>query len=82
MSFYVGIMAGILCTISFIPQVYIVVKTRNTKDLSLITFSTFAVGVFLWFLYGVLINEKPIIIANLATLIMIIVIIIMKIKHG
>ena len=82
MSFYIGIIAGILCTISFIPQVYVVIKTRNTKDLSLTTFSIFAVGVFLWFLYGVLINEKPIIIANLATLIMIIVIIAMKLKHG
>jgi len=82
MSFYIGIIAGALCTLSFIPQVYIVIKTRNTKDLSLTTFLIFALGVFLWFIYGVLIKETPIIIANLATLSMIIVIIIMKFKHG
>ncbi|MCB4792870.1 MAG: SemiSWEET transporter [Elusimicrobia bacterium] len=82
MSFYIGIIAGILCTISFIPQVYVVIKTRNTKDLSLTTFTIFAIGVFLWFIYGLLIHEMPVIIANLATLVMIIIIIIMKIKHG
>ena len=82
MSFYIGLAAGILCTISFIPQVYIVIKTKNTKDLSLATFLVFAIGVFLWFIYGLLIKEIPVIIANLTTLFMILIIVVMKIKHG
>lgn len=81
-SLIVGIVAGILCTISFLPQVIKVFKTKQTKDLSLVTFTVFAIGVFLWLVYGVIISELPIILANTATLVMILIIIIMKIKYG
>lgn len=77
----IGILAGILCTISFIPQVIRIVKTKRTKDLSLVTFTLFSLGVFLWLVYGVLIQELPIILANFATLSLILIILGMKIKY-
>lgn len=81
-SFIVGILAGALCTISFIPQIVKIIKTRQAKDLSLLTFSIFALGVFLWFIYGIMINEIPVIWANGVTLGLIAVILIAKIKYG
>jgi len=77
-----GILAGTLTTISFIPQVIKIYKSKDAKDLSIATFFIFSLGVSLWLLYGVLIQEWPIILANAITLVLISLIIIMKIKYG
>lgn len=81
-SFILGIAAGILCTFSFIPQVIKIFRTKNARDISLLTFSVFFLGVILWFIYGIMIKEWPIIIANAVTLIIILSIVVMKIKYG
>ena len=81
-TFSIGIIAGLLCTISFIPQVVKVFKTKNTRDLSLFTFITFLFGISLWMVYGIMLKEIPIVLANLTTSVLVILIIIMKIKHG
>jgi len=71
-----------LCTLSFLPQVVKIFRTKQTKDLSLITFSMLSIGVFLWLIYGILIKEFPVIAANSVTLILALLIVIMKIKYG
>jgi MtN3 and saliva related transmembrane protein len=65
-----GISAGILTTISFLPQVIKTWKSRSAKDLSLGMFSLFCLGVVLWLVYGILVNDIPVIAANLMTLIL------------
>ena len=60
----IGIIAGVLTTSSFIPQIIKIVKTRQVKDLSLLMFIFFTAGIFLWLIYGILIEEMPIILAN------------------
>ena len=77
----IGIMAGLLCTISFIPQVIKIFKTKNTRDLSLVTFYTLSLGVFLWLIYGILIKEPPIIGSNAVILILSLLIVVMKIRY-
>jgi len=77
----IGITAGTLCTVSFIPQIIKIYKTKNAGDLSLITFLVFAAGVSLWLLYGILTKDFPIIIANIVTLILIIMILILRIRY-
>lgn len=79
-SFIIGIIAGILCTISFLPQVIRIARTKRTKDLSLVTFSIFSLGVFLWLVYGLILKELPIILANAATLTLALIIVAMKLK--
>lgn len=81
-SFIIGILAGILCTISFIPQIVKIIKTKQAKDLSLATFSLFACGVFFWFIYGIMIKQVPVILANGVTLGLIAIILTAKIKYG
>ncbi len=77
----IGIMAGLFCTISFIPQVIKIFKTKNTRDLSLVTFSMLSLGVFLWLIYGILIKEPPIIGSNAVILILSLLIVVMKIRY-
>jgi MtN3 and saliva related transmembrane protein len=78
----IGIAAGVLTTIAFLPQLIRAIKTKHTKDLSLGTFSLFGIGVFLWLVYGIMLSELPIILANAVTLILVVMIAILKIKHG
>jgi MtN3 and saliva related transmembrane protein len=74
-------MAGTLTTVSFLPQVIKMYRTKNVKDLSIATFSIFSCGVFLWLIYGIVVGEWPIILANGMTLILSFMIIAMKIKY-
>lgn len=80
--FIIGIIAGTLCTISFLPQLFKIIKTRHTKDLSLTMFIIFAIGVFLWLVYGLLIKEWPVIIANAIVFLFAVFIVSMKVKYG
>lgn len=64
----IGLTAGFLTTISFLPQVIKTWKTRSAKDLSLSMFMIFWLGVMLWLIYGILIEDTPIVIANALTL--------------
>ena len=64
----IGLTAGTLTTISFIPQVLRAWRTRSVNDLSLGMLMTFNVGVALWTVYGFALGELPIIITNIVTL--------------
>jgi MtN3 and saliva related transmembrane protein len=76
-----GILAGTFCTVSFVPQVLKIYKTKNVSDLSIITFSMFSLGVALWMAYGIVLNDYAIIIANGITLLLSLVILCMKFKY-
>jgi len=62
-----GLFAGTLTTISFLPQVIRTWKTRSAKDLSWVMFSVFCLGTLLWLTYGILIDDLAIIVANSVT---------------
>ena len=64
----VGIVAGLLTTVAFVPQVLKTWRSRSAKDLSLGMFSLFCAGVILWLIYGMATSNLPIILANGFTL--------------
>ncbi|MFH1380977.1 MAG: SemiSWEET transporter [Candidatus Omnitrophota bacterium] len=78
----VGLIAAICTTIAFFPQIIMVYRTKQTRDLSLPTFLLLTTGIFLWLLYGILLGNFPIILANAITLIGCLYILIMKIKYS
>lgn len=70
-DFYVralGYAAGTITTLAFVPQVIRSLRTRSTADLSLVWLSAFITGVALWLVYGLLLREPPIVLANAVTL--------------
>ena len=77
----IGTIAAILTTASFLPQDIKTVKSGNTKDISLLMYSLFVVGVFLWIIFGALIDTKIIVIANSVTFILAGIILVIKIKN-
>jgi len=78
----IGSLAGLFCTISFLPQVIKVYKTGDTKALSGITFLLFSVGVFLWLIYGLMTEQIPVILPNAVIFLLSTSILVMKIKTG
>ena len=78
----IGLSAAFLSSISMIPQVIKVYRTKKTENLSLGAFSVLAVGLFLWFIYGIMIKAMPVIIGNVLGLLLVCYIVIMKIRNG
>ncbi|RMF13405.1 MAG: hypothetical protein D6758_13235 [Gammaproteobacteria bacterium] len=77
-----GILAAILTTVSFLPQVIHTLRTRDTRSLSLGMYAIFTAGVACWLVYGILLGAWPIIVANLVTLLLAGSVLVMKIRHG
>ncbi|MEW7289877.1 SemiSWEET transporter [Aquimarina sp. 2304DJ70-9] len=62
-----GLIAAVLTTAAFLPQVYKTWKTKSTDSLSLSMLLIFVSGVLCWLIYGFLISSFPIILANFIT---------------
>ena len=63
-----GLFAGICVTISVIPQIIKVWKTKKVKQISLLTFSVLTFGIAMWVVYGILKKDFPIIVTNSVSL--------------
>jgi MtN3 and saliva related transmembrane protein len=63
-----GITAGTLTTIAFLPQLFKVWRSKSAKDISMTWLVTFSSGVLLWLIYGLLLRQLPIVLANAVTL--------------
>lgn len=77
-----GYLAGACTTSAFVPQVMKIVRTRHTKDLSLIMYSILTMGILLWCLYGLINRDWPLVAANLVTLTLAGWILLLKIRYG
>lgn len=77
----IGLLAGSLTTIAFVPQLQQTWRTRSAQDVSLGMLLTFVTGVFLWLIYGLMLGALPIILANLVTLVLTLAILVLKIRY-
>ncbi|CAN5404862.1 hypothetical protein BH11MYX1_BH11MYX1_57530 [soil metagenome] len=59
-----GVAAACVGVTAFVPQVYKIVKTRETKDLSLPTWILQVIAFALWVTYGAVSGNWPIIVPN------------------
>lgn len=78
----IGFIAGTFTTVSFLPQVFKIYRTKQTRDLSLPMYVILFIGVILWVVYGVLSRSLPVIIANSVVIGLNLYILIMKVKYG
>ena len=77
----IGMIAGTLTTLAFLPQALQVWKTKSAKDISLGMFILFCIGVALWLVYGIFIHSLSIILANSITFLLAFAILIFKLKY-
>ena len=77
----IGLVAAAFTTVALFPQLIKVWKTKSTKDISTGMFTLYCGGVFLWFVYGVYIQDLPIVLANSLAFVQGIVILVFKAKY-
>ena len=82
MTEIIGMVAAVLTTVSFVPQVWHSFKTRDVSGISLPMYSLFTVGIALWLAYGILLGAWPLIVANGITLSLASAILGMKLRFG
>jgi MtN3 and saliva related transmembrane protein len=77
-----GLVAGSLTTVSFLPQAVKVWRSRSTHDISLLMFSLMLIGTVLWLTYGILLDRPALIFANGSSLSLIAWIGWFKLRYG
>jgi|GEM_PF-110141 len=73
----VGALASIASIVSFTPQAWRIIKTRDVKGLSAATYSITVAGFVLWTTYGILLGKWPLIVTNLVCLLLSLFILVM-----
>jgi len=76
-----GLIAGSLTSIASIPQLVKTLKTRHARDISIWQPILLSIGVALWMLYGKLINDMPLMLANIVPLICNVMLTILKVRY-
>jgi MtN3 and saliva related transmembrane protein len=59
-----GWLATLCSTISFVPQAWKIIRTRETKDISAWMYAITVAGFACWTTYGALLGQGPIIVTN------------------
>ncbi|MGD9976387.1 MAG: SemiSWEET family sugar transporter [Bacteroidales bacterium] len=77
----IGMLAAILSTLNQFPQAYKVLRTNDTRSISLSMYCIVEVAIILWLVYGIILNDLPLILANSLSLIPITYIFIVKLYH-
>lgn len=63
-----GLIAGTMTSIAAVPQVVKTLRTRHARDISVWQPLLLSIGVALWIVYGMLIHNLPLIVANIVPL--------------
>lgn len=78
----VSAIAAIFTTTAFLPQAIHIIRHKQTAGISLLMYAILATGVFFWIVFGVMIENWPVIVADGITLTFTLIIIALKLKHG
>lgn len=60
----IGTIAGVLTSVSMLPQLIKVLREKNVEDISAVMLCVLITGLSLWVWYGILKEEWPIILSN------------------
>lgn len=78
---WLGYVAGVLTTLAFLPQLYKTWHSKSAHDISYGMYALFSVGLILWTIYGLTKDAVPIVIANLITLVLALIILVLKWRY-
>lgn len=78
----IGMAAALCTTVSLVPQLVRIWRLKSAREISLIMFLVFSLGVVLWLVYGICIQSTPVILANVATLVLSLAILALKLRFG
>lgn len=77
-----GLLAGFLTTIGFMPQIVKVYRSKSVGDLSLYMPILIGIGMLIWLIYGIWLDSLPLILWNAIALLLNIIIIVLILRYG
>jgi len=77
-----GFIAACLTTLCWLPQALKMIRTKDTRSLSLFAQSALTLGVGLWLIYGLLLGNFPLIFANSISFVLVATILALKVRYG
>ena len=77
----IGLIAAVLTTSAYVPQVYKTWKTKSAGNISLTMYIAMFTGILLWLVYGIHLNSFAMIVANIITAVLTSIIIYFKLKY-
>jgi MtN3 and saliva related transmembrane protein len=77
----IGSLAALCTTLCWVPQALKIIIEKRTEGISLITQSVFTLGVALWATYGFLLHNRPVLYANVVTLVLSVIILGLKLRY-
>jgi len=79
---YAGFFAGLLTSGAAIPQVLQTYRTKHARDLSMAQLVLLNFGMLLWLIYGISLNDLPLILANIFSIACYSSLIAMKLRYA
>jgi len=79
---FIGYFAAVCTTVAIIPQVVKAYRSRHTKDLSYGMYGLSGLGVAAWLIYGWMVHDTPLLLANLISFVFISSILVLKVLDG
>jgi MtN3 and saliva related transmembrane protein len=77
----IGYIAGALTTVAFAPQLLKALKTKSTKDVSLMMLLCSTSGMVLWLFHGIIVKDQAIVAANSISIVLASSLLGLKIKN-
>lgn len=79
---YIGLTAAFVTTFCWLPQAIRIIRTRDTRAISLSAYAAFTLGIALWLVYGIALGDLPLILSNTVTLALQLIIVGLKLRYG
>ena len=77
-----GYTAAALTTVSFVPQVWRTLRTRDVSGISLKMYSLFTLGIAVWLAYGIALEQTPMLVANSISLVLACSVLVMRVRFA
>jgi MtN3 and saliva related transmembrane protein len=78
----IGMTGAVLTTVCWLPQAIKIIRSRETRAISLAGTLAFTIGIAFWLIYGLALMDWPLITSNVVTLALMSVIVALKLRHG
>ena len=78
----IGASGAVLTTVCWLPQAVQIIRARETRAISLPATGMFTAGIGLWLVYGLALGDWPLIGSNAVTLALMLLIVVLKLRHG
>ena len=78
----IGMTGAVLTTVCWLPQAVQIIRSRETRAISLSGTLAFTIGIAFWLIYGLALMDWPLITSNVVTLALMSVIVSLKLRHG